>query len=402
MIYKYHAKKGPDDLVEGTIEAQSEAEAVEKLSRQGYLPMRIEKTVFSEALPASPGFNVRVRSRDVTVFSRQLASLLRSGVPILNALNIISEQSDNSNLKGVLRSIHDSVKAGATFSGSLAQYPGAFPPLYIAMVRSGEDTGGLPDALIRITEYRIKIEEMYSRFRMALAYPVLMAVVGLGTIIFMLTFVMPRLMQIFINLGEQLPLPTRILISISDTLRHQWLWIVIGLAGVVLIARRQLKTPAGRLSFSVMQLHFPIVGGFILKAELARFTRTLSILLKSGIPILKAINIAIPVLDNEVIKKQLGSSYKSLEQGGSFGRSLKDSKIFPALMSNLIIVGEESGKLEEALAEVAASYERDTDEAIRVMASLLEPVMILVMGLIVGFIVIAMLLPVFEINVMAR
>lgn len=402
MIYKYRAKKGPDELTEGTIEAQSEAEAVERLSRQGYLPVRIEKAVFSQAASGAPKSQGRIRSRDITIFSRQLASLLKSGVPILNALNIISEQSDNQNLKNALRNIHDAVKAGATFSGSLAEYPGAFPPLYIAMIRSGEDTGGLPDALMRITEYRIKIEEMYSRVRMALAYPVLMAVVGLGTVIFMLTFVMPRLMQIFINLGEQLPLPTRIVIYTSDLLRQKWLWIVIAVLGSAAVIRRQLKTPAGKLSFSIMQLHLPVAGSFILKAELSRFTRTLSILLKSGIPILRAINIAIPVLDNEVIKKQLESSYKSLEQGGSFGKSLKESKLFPALMTNLIIVGEESGKLEESLAEVAASYERDTDEAIRVMSSLLEPVMILAMGLIVGFIVIAMLLPVFEINVMAR
>jgi type II secretory pathway component PulF len=401
MRYRYRAKKGPQDIVEGTIEAQSETEAVEKISALGVMPVRVEEdqTLAQPLKTPVVQLQTKVNSRGITVFSRQLASLMRSGVPILTALNIILEQSENPNLKNILRNIHDNVKGGETFSGSILQYPNVFSPLYIALIRAGEDTGGLPDALIRITDYRMKTEEMYSRLRMALAYPILMAVVGLGTVIFMLTFVMPRLMQIFTNLGEQLPLPTRILIFVSDNLRHNWHWILLVLIAAILITRRQIRTPAGKLSFSIMQLYLPVFGNFILKAELARFSRTLSILLKSGIPILKAINIAIPVLDNEVIKKQLRQSYKELEQGGSFGRSLKGSKPFPLLMSNLIIVGEESGKLEEALAEVASSYERDTDEAMRVMSSLLEPLMILVMGLIVGFIVVAMLLPVFEMNI---
>jgi type II secretory pathway component PulF len=174
------------------------------------------------------------------------------------------------------------------------------------------------------------------------------------------------------------------------------------LAIIILLIRKQAKTKAGKLSFSLFKLHLPIFGRLILKAELSRFSRTLELLIKNGIPILKAIDIAIPVLENELIKRQLRQSYKELEQGGSFGRSLKNSKIFPLFMSNLISVGEESGKLDEALAEIAGSYEYDTDEAMRVMSSLIEPLMILGMGLIVGFIVVAMLLPVFEINVMAR
>jgi type II secretory pathway component PulF len=233
---------------------------------------------------------------------------------------------------------------------------------------------------------------------MALAYPILMGIVGVATIVFMLTFVMPRLMQIFINMGQELPLPTRILISISQGLRQWWFWIVLALTIAITVISRQLKTRAGKLSLSLFKLRLPIFGNLTLKAELSRFSRTLELLVKSGIPILKAIDISIPVLDNEIIKNQLRQSYKELEQGASFGRSLKNSKLFPLFMTNLIIVGEESGKLDEALAEVANSYEKDTDEAIRTMASLMEPLMILAMGLVVGFIVIAMLLPIFEIN----
>lgn len=405
MIYKYRAKKGPQDIVDGTIEASSEKEAIEKISQMGYIPVRVEK--FSPAivelhLTSQGKLHGKIKSRQTTIFSRQLASLLKSGVPILNALNIIREQSENPHLKYILHSIHNEIKEGATFSSVLAKYPNIFSSLYIAMIRTGEDTGNLPEVLLRIADYRMKQEEMLSRFRMSLAYPILMAIVGLATVVFMLTFVMPRLMGIFVNLGEKLPLPTRILIFISQGLRQWWFWIILILAIIILLIRRQAKTKTGKLSLSIFKLHFPILGNFILKAELSRFSRTLELLIKNGIPILKAIDIAIPVLENEVIKNQLRQSYKQLEQGGSFGRSLKNSKVFPLFMSNLITVGEESGRLDEALAEVASSYERDTDEAMRIMVSLLEPLMILGMGLIVGFIVVAMLLPIFEINVMAR
>lgn len=409
MIYKYRAKKGPQDIVDGTIEAGSEKEAIEKISQTGYIPIRIAPLETKERqqrdLVSLTGLGKpqgKIKSRQITIFSRQLASLLRSGVPILNALNIIREQSENPHLKYILHSIHNEIKEGATFSSVLAKYPNIFSSLYIAMIRTGEDTGGLPEVLLRIADYRMKQEEMLSRFRMSLAYPILMAIVGLATVVFMLTFVMPRLMNIFVNLGEKLPLPTRILISISQRLRQWWFWIILILAIIILAIRRQAKTKTGKLSLSIFKLYLPILGNFILKAELSRFSRTLELLIKNGIPILKAIDIAIPVLENEVIKNQLRQSYKQLEQGGSFGRSLKNSKVFPLFMSNLITVGEESGKLDEALAEVASSYERDTDEAMRITASLLEPLMILGMGLIVGFIVVAMLLPIFEINVMAR
>jgi type II secretory pathway component PulF len=402
--YKYRAKKGSEGVIENIIEAHSEKEAVEKIIQLGFTPVRIEIVEKKPAAESKTGLPARqlgkIRFRQITIFTRQLAGLLKSGVPILTSLNIISDQSENVHLKEVLRGIHNGIKDGETFSSGLSGFPKIFPPLYIALVRTGEDSGALPGALLRIVDYREKQEEMLSRFRMALAYPVLMAVVGLGTIIFMLTFVMPRIMQIFVNMGQRLPLPTRILISLSEFLRNWWFWVILFL--IILFARRRLRAKSAKLPLSLFKLHLPIFGKFILKAELSRFCRTLELLIKSGIPILNGIEIAVPVLNNEVLVNQLKLSYKDLEQGGSFGRSLKNSKLFPPFMSNLIIVGEESGRLDEALGEVAAFYERDTDELIRIMSSLLEPLMILVMGLIVGFIVVSMLLPIFDINIMAE
>ncbi|OGX46349.1 MAG: hypothetical protein A2216_03690 [Omnitrophica WOR_2 bacterium RIFOXYA2_FULL_45_12] len=412
--YKYKAKKGLE-TTEGRIEAASEKAAVEKLGALGYLPVRLEpvgagsepaptfeRRVFTRLDSSGGVVRGRIRSKDITVFSRQLASLLKSGVPILRAIETISEQSENHKLKAILKNVHNSIKDGSTFSSAFLRYPNVFAPIYIAIIRSGEDSGALPEALLRIAEYRLKQEEVISRVRMAMAYPLFMGLVGCGTIVFMLTFVMPKLTRLFSGMSQSLPFPTRMLMTASSFLRQWYPLIIIFLAVFIFVLRAQARTKAGRLYLSSFILRLPLLGKFILKAELGRFSRTLGLLIKNGISILRAIDIAIPALDNEVIKNILRQSHKDLEQGGSFGKSLKKSRLIPVFMSNLIIIGEESGKLDDALAETAFSYERDTDESLKTMANLLEPLMILVMGLIVGFIVVAMLLPVFEMNAVAN
>ncbi|MBU1125678.1 MAG: type II secretion system F family protein [Candidatus Omnitrophica bacterium] len=402
-IYKYRARKGPQQVVEGRLEAQSEDEAIDKISQLGYFPIHLEvdtNPIQPQTGPSVIRHSAKAKRKEVTIFIRQLAILLKSGVPILTTLTIIGEQSNSVSLKEILCSIHDAVKEGASFSSTLQWYPKVFSSLDVAMVRAGEDSGALPEALFRIADYHARQEEMISRFRTAMAYPILMGIVGFGTVVFMLVYVMPRLMNIFVSIGQDLPLPTKMLLSLSTSLRQWWPWAIL-MAAIVVI-RQELKTKIGRRTASLFKLYLPIFGKLILKNELARFCRTLELLLHNGIPILKALEVAAPVVNNEIIRDQLREGYKVLEQGGSFGRSIKDSKLFPVFMSNLLIVGEESGKLMDALSEVATSYEHDTDEAIKVMSSLLEPLMILGMGIIVGFIVVAMLLPIFEINVMAR
>lgn len=406
MNYHYKAKKGPEDVVEGNIEAQSEKEAIEKISAMGYIPIQLkllqESARTGSGAPAEAAERIRVPGRVITLITRQLSSLLKAGVPILRALAIISEQSGSVHLKQALSSIHRAVKEGAPFSAVLTRYPSIFPPLYVAMIRTGEDSGQLSQVLGRIAEYRTKQEEVMARFRMAMVYPVLMALVGLGTIIFMLTFVMPRLIGIYSTMGQRLPLPTRVLMSVSSFMQEWILWILVIGCFLILAGWKQSKTKPGRTIISSIALKLPLFGSLILKSELGRFARTLELLLHSGLPILRAITITVPVLENELLKHHLSRSYKDLEQGGSFSSSLKSSGMIPPFMSNLISVGEESGKIDEALKEVADSYERDTEDALRVATSLLEPVIILGMGLIVGFMVMAMLLPVFEINYMFK
>lgn len=397
-LYRYFAKDGPENIIEREIEAETEKKAIEKVYQLGYIPVRIIESK-PKTVSASLG---KIKLRDIIIFIRQLASFVRSGMPILSALAVISEQSQSLHLRSMLDDIRIRVKNGMTFSSALSNYPQVFPQIYIAMIRAGEDSGTLGEMFLTIANHRQKQEEIISRVRMALIYPAVMATVAVGTIVFMFVFVMPRLMNIFSNIGEDLPVITRILILVSKWLRLGWPWIISGIAVTFFIIKQRVKTKVGEAALSRFKLSLPLFGNLIRRTELARFNRTLELLLKNGIPILKAIKITIPVLGNEAFRQELTHSCKELEQGASFGGSLKKSKLFPAFMTNLLIVGEKSGNLEEVLSEIANSYERESDETMRVMTTLLEPLIILVMGVIIGFIVIAMLLPVFQINLMVQ
>jgi len=402
--YRYVAKNGPTDMAEGRVEAQTEKEAIEKVSQKGLIPLKIELDAGQPDQAGSgqlsPG--TRIGSRLITLFSRQLASLLRAGVPILRAITIISDQTEDRALKHLLKDIRKGVEDGAAFSTVLARYSRIFPSLFIALIRAGEDSGKLPQVLLTISDYRVKQEELVSKLRLAMIYPAMMAVVGTGTVIFMLTFVMPRLMRLYIDMGQALPVPTKILIAVSMFLKFWWIAVLGGLVALFVLSARYLATKPGKLALAAAQLNIPLVRSFVIKAELARFSRTMQMLLESGIPILRAIQLTLPVMGNEILKNELAKSYAELEQGGSFGKSLRNSSLIPAFMSNMLSVGEESGKLDSALKELADAYERETDDVIKAAGSLIEPVMILGMGLIVGFIVISMLLPIFELNTMVR
>lgn len=425
--FAYKAKRGPTEVVNGVIEASTQEEAIDRLSDQGLLPLFIEEARDGAAIthqgketvsvpekakeiqtsaPSKAALKLNlfggVKSSEITLFSRQMASLLKAGVPILRALWIISEQSVNPHFKKMLGRAQEEVQNGKPFSSVLMQYPKLFPPIYIAMVRTGEDSGALQETLMRVADYRQRQEEILSRVRTAMAYPALMALTGAGTVIFMLTFVVPKLTTLFSNMGSQLPLPTRILVNLSQFFHNRWLMGAAGLllAGLVIFLR--FSENFAKALWSRWSLKIPIVKGFIMKAELARFSRTLELLIKSGIPILKAIEITAPVLKNTVLRGEFTKILNDVSGGGSLGKSMRQANVFPLFMSNLVSVGEESGKLDEAMQEVANFYERETDEAIRILTSLLEPLMILVMGAIVGFIVIAMLLPMFELNLAVK
>jgi len=399
--YTYKAKPEPNKTVSGYIEAESEQDAINKLTRMGHFPISVKYETL--ALEKKGGIAMRkIPKRDIAAFTRQLSTLIESGINILNAFNIISGQAINKNLGVILNDISGRIKEGSSLSESLELFPGVFSSMYCAMVRTGETSGDLKNTLKRLADYIEAEEEFRNSLRSAMVYPFFIFAVSALTVVVLLVFVIPRLVVMFRDMGQALPLPTRMLIGISDFLRDYW-WIIIGgIFIIVFFLRRMYKSPKGRLSWDNFRLKAAFFGEVTLKAEVARLMRTLSLLLSSGITITTALDISASVLDNQVLKKEMLKFKEQISSGSSLYQAFKDSKLFPELVVNIISVGEETGALDKSLMNVAVDYEREVDRTLKDFIRLLEPVIILVMGLIVGFIVISMLLPIFQINLTVR
>jgi len=402
--YIYKAKKGPGDVIEGVIDAETYDGAVSKLSNMGYFPISVKEEGLASQVSGKSFLSARkkVRLTDLSVFTRQLSELLSSGMPLLRSLQVLNQQTENKRLQSIIRDLSKTIQDGGTLSDALAKHPKIFSSLYVNITKSGELGGRLEHALARLADFLDKEEEMASRVRQAMAYPALMCAVGFATILVLLTVVIPRLVVMFEDIGQTLPLPTLILMGVSDFMvKYGWL-IILAIGFMVFLIKRKASTAEGKAKLDIFKLNFPLVGALINKLEIARFSRTLATLLDSGIPILSAMDAVINTVQNEIIKGELKKSRQDIKDGASLGRSLKEATQIPPYVTNMITVGEEGGKLENVLFRIASSYEAQADKAIGFLLTLLEPVLILVMGLVVGFIVISMLLPIFHFNIMIR
>ena len=343
--------------------------------------------------------NRKIRSKDIDAFTWQLASLVKASVPILRALALIAQQTDNKALQIIVNDLKNQVKDGKTLSEAMQHYPKLFNNLFLSMVQSGERGGVLDEVLYKIAEHREKEQAMRRKIQAALAYPMVMLVVGIGTVFVMLTFFMPKFVGIFERMHRELPLPTKILISLSNFMSAYWIWFIVAFGFVFIIFGRVQPGSKKKFFFDMIKLHTPLVKNFIRDAEIAKFCRTLGMLLKNGLPVYDSLALATRTLDNAVLRKQLEATSKDIiNQGATLSASLKKVKIFPNFAINMIAVGEEGGKLEESLDGVAEAYEKEVEQAISVMTSLIEPLLILLIGGIVGCIVFAMLLPIFDIG----
>jgi general secretion pathway protein F len=394
----YKAKKGPEEFKEGIIEADSENVAVNKLIQAGCYPISVrEESVSAAKFPI-----YKVRSKEIAYFTRHLSELLGSGLTLYNALNVIGSQSDSSNLRAIIGNIKDSIKEGKKFSEALKNYPAIFSELYVNLVRSGEESGSLNEVLMNIADFLDKDEDTRSKIIAALAYPGLMALVGFATIFILVTFIVPRIVNMFIDMGQALPLATKILMGVSDFIGTYWILLVIFIAGLVFLFKTTRSNPAAKNKLDRFKLKVPVFGKLVRDAELARFSRTFSMLLKNGVPMLDALQITSGVITNSAVKDDIGAVYKDVKAGMGISSALKKRECFPLFVSNMAAVGEEGGFLDKALLNIAHNYEVEMDRAMKIITALLEPSFILIMGLVVGFIVVAMLLPVFEISLTAR
>ncbi len=406
--FKYLAKKGPKELIEGVLDAESRSNVISHLAALGYIPVRISEamagmeTVSIEQPVVNTGRRVRVPQRHLNQFTRQFASLVRAQVPLLRGLGILKDQTAHAGLQRLLADITEQIRQGQTFSESLAKYPSVFPPLYVSLVRSGEIAGTLDIVMDRLAVQADRDEALRAKLQAALAYPLFVGLVGVGTVVFLLTFVMPRLVKLFQGFGSRLPLPTRILLGMTKTAQQPLTWAILVVVGIATTLIVRSRGAAYRRMIDRVSLRVPLLGGLVRCLELSRFTRSFGLVLEHGIPILQAVDVARPVVGNAVVRGELDRLPSQLKEGGSLAASMKGLTIMTPMALNMIAVGEEGGRVAEALVEIANYYEHDLERRLQTMAALLEPAMILVVGSVVGFIVMAVLLPIFEMSVIAR
>ena len=400
----YKAKKNPAETTEGVVIADSRASAIQRISRMGYYLVSIDEYTKSDSILKRKigGFSQKIVLRDITNFTRQLSDLLESGLTIVKALEILRGQTENKRLKGVILDIKDCCVDGNPLSGALARHPKIFPNLFVSMIKSGEASGTLAGILKRLADFYDAQLEIRTKIKTALAYPILMSIVGAITIIVLMTFVIPRMMGMFGELGQSLPLPTLILVGISNFIKNYWWLILLAISTAILTFLKIYETTEGRRAIDRLKINMPVFGPLIKKVEIARFARTLATLLNSGVPILQSLRVVGDTVNNTVIKQEIANAARSVKDGSGLAGAFSKGAVIPDLVVNMIAVGEEGGHVERSLSKVAEGYERESDAAIKVMMSLLEPALILVLGLVVGFIVISMLLPVFEIDFLVR
>ncbi len=402
MQFKYKAKKNLNEIVEGNIEGISVKGVLEDLQEQGLVPICVEPVAI---LTASETLNLKSQAKlktgkyglkQLVLFTQKLYNLINSRVELLSALRLLEKNSDNQTEKTLLAEIIRDIKDGVPFSACLARYPQYFPRLYINIVHTGESTGKLKDALMQLLEHLRRLQDLKLKVKQALAYPIFMSLVGAGTIFVMLTFVLPRLAGMFDDFQAKLPLPTLILLKISNFLQSYW-WGIIILIALVVFALK-LK-PAGKENiFNRLKYYIPVVKDIVYKQSVANFSQSLSLLLKSGVNLLSALADAGPVIGNPVYISQLEQVRKDIGEGVPFSAALEKFKIFSDFFVQMIRVGEEGGRLDSVLADIAESYEKEIEADLKIVSSLIEPAIILVLGLVIGAMVIAMLLPIFNMN----
>ena len=395
-VFKYKAINSQGNSVDGTIDADSVKTASDKLKKDGFYPSSIDEVQKGESSKFS--LFSGVSTAELSISTRQFSTLISAGLPLEASLATLSEQTEDKNLSHVLSQVRDKVSEGGSLANSLKDHKNVFSDIYTSIVGAGEASGNLDVVLLRLADFLEKQAALKSKVRGAFVYPIFMFVIGSGVLAFMMTFVIPRITKIFEESKKALPFMTVLLINTSNFIIQYYYLIFIFIAGLAYIIHRYIKTDKGKEQMDRLSLRIPIFGKINRMVILARITRTLGTLLSSGIPLLDALKIGGEVSGNQVYIKSLQSVSENVKEGSSLARPLEQSGVFPPMVTRMIAVGEQTGELEEMLDKVADSYDQQVETTLSALTSLLEPVMIVVMGGIVGFIVMAILLPIFDIT----
>ena len=404
-VYEYSALDRAGKNVTGIIDADSTVAARQKLRASGKFPVQVKettskaKTEEAASLSSLAIFN-RVTDEEIHALTRQLATLLGAGIPLVGALDALMEQTASAPFKKIIAQIKESVNEGNSLTHSLSRHPKLFSNIYINMVRAGEASGSLDVVLERLAEFGEHQQALKSRLTSALVYPIFMAIIGTAVLFFLVSFVVPNITRVFTDMKQVLPLPTIILIWFSDFMRSFWWTLLLGVVAVIMGIRKAIKTPKGQYFWDRMKLRLPVLGPLNRRIALSRFGRTLGSLLQSGVPLITSLQIVRNIVNNVLIGDVIDEAMEDIQAGKSLNLALSRSRWFPPVFLQMVSVGEQSGDLEAMLNKIADAYEREVEARIAGMTALIEPVMILAMAIVVGFIVISILLPIFEMNQM--
>ena len=392
--YKYRVMNSEGEKIEGYYEADSKNDVMDHISINGYYPLLIEEVVESKNITFTLGQNVKVK--DIAIFCRQFYTMLDAGVPILICLDILSKQIVNIKLRETIKSIKEDVEIGESLSEAMKKYPSVFPKFLISLVASGEASGNLDIIMLRLSNYYEKENKIMNKVKSAMIYPIILSFVALVAVIFILTYVMPTFTELFEGNGTEIPVSTKLLMSLSNGIKENWISIIFLIFIIFISLKIYLKTDNGEYILSKLKLKIPVIKNLNQMIIVTRFTRTLSILTASGVSLINSLEIVSSVSGNKIAEKELITVKDRVMRGDSLYISMNDSKIFPAMLYSMIKIGEETGKLDDILNKTADFYDEELDNTIQTAVSMLEPALIVVMGIIIGFIVISIMLPMFD------
>ena len=391
--YSYRAMKDDGKKLEGMYEANSRDEVVEMITANGFYPLKVEEV--TKGKKTEIRLNNRVTTKDLAIFCRQLYTMLDAGVSITNSLNMLAMQLPSPRLRTILSEIEESVKKGEMLSVAMKRYK-EFPQLLISMVESGESTGNIDTMMLRMASHFEKETKTNNKVKSAMIYPICLAVVAVAAVMFILTFVMPTFAELFEENGADLPFITSVMIGASDFLKSYWFIIVAIIAIIVVAIKAYAETEDGKVRFSALALKFPIVANLNKKVIVARFTRTLATLLSAGISLVQALPIVSAVLGNKIAQQDLDRIRERVVRGDGLSAPIAESDIFPDMLASMVRIGEESGALDDILNKTADFYEEEVDQAITQTTELMQPIVIVIMGVVVGIMVMGIMLPMFD------
>lgn len=397
-FFRYQAINAAGEQLDGDMEAHDANAVAHRLQNMGYMPLRVDETRTGGGMLSFGARRGKVGQDEIAMFTREIATLLKAGLPLDRALEIVINLSDNEAVRELVGQIREDVRGGATLHSAMAARGGVFSRLYLNMIRAGETSGTLATVLARLTEFMERSKELRETVRSALIYPSILVVVAALSVVVLLIFVVPQFTQMFEDSGKALPLPTQIVVGLGEFLQEWWWALLAGIYIAYLFMRQQMANPDSRYHWDARFLGMPLVGELVARIEVARFSRTLGTLLANGVTLLSALSIVRETLTNSYMAERLDGVIAQLREGKGLGRPLLETGVFPGLAVHMVMVGEETGRLQDMLFQVADVFDREVQTAVKRMLGLMEPVLILGLGLIIGGIIMSILVAILSVN----